>query len=58
VPDLDFSFDERPASVAAPGEAAQKGLQSRTYGRGRYSVRRENRVHHFHALLARDLRGD
>jgi choline monooxygenase len=36
----------------------QKGLQSRTYDRGRFSVRRENGVHHFHSLLARALRED
>jgi choline monooxygenase len=35
--------------------AVQKGLRSRTYDRGRYSVRRENGVHHFHRLLARFL---
>ena len=29
----------------------QKGLQSRTYDTGRYSVKRENGVHHFHLLL-------
>jgi len=33
-------------------EAVQRGLRSRTYDRGRYSVRRENGVHHFHALLS------
>ena len=37
-------------------EAVQKGLGSRTYDRGRYSVRRENGVHHFHGLLAQALR--
>ncbi len=37
-------------------EAVQKGLKSRTYDRGRYSVRRENGVHHFHALYARAMR--
>jgi choline monooxygenase len=36
----------------------QKGLKSRTYDRGRFSVRRENGVHHFHSLLARTLQGD
>jgi phenylpropionate dioxygenase-like ring-hydroxylating dioxygenase large terminal subunit len=36
-------------------EAVQKNLRSRTYDRGRYSVRRENGVHHFHGLLARFL---
>ena len=29
----------------------QKGLKSSTYDRGRYSVKRENGVHHFHMLL-------
>jgi choline monooxygenase len=33
-------------------EAVQRGLQSSTYDRGRYSVKRENGVHHFHLLLA------
>jgi choline monooxygenase len=33
-------------------EAVQKGLQSRTYDVGRYSVRRESGVHHFHRLYA------
>jgi choline monooxygenase len=32
-------------------ENVQKGLQSRSYDRGRYSVKRENGVHHFHRLL-------
>jgi choline monooxygenase len=32
-------------------ESVQKGLHSSTYQRGRYSVRRENGVHHFHMLL-------
>ena len=32
-------------------ESVQKGLRSTTYDRGRYSVRRENGVHHFHLLL-------
>lgn len=33
-------------------EAVQRGLRSRFYDRGRYSVKRENGVHHFHGLLA------
>lgn len=37
-------------------EAVQAGLRSRTYTRGRYSVRRENGVHHFHSLLAEFMR--
>jgi choline monooxygenase len=37
-------------------EAVQHGLQSATYDRGRYSVKRENGVHHFHTLLGEFLR--
>src|SRR5579871_923060 len=36
-------------------EAVQKGLRSATYDRGRYSVKRENGVHHFHMLLSEFL---
>lgn len=36
-------------------EAVQRGLRSRTYQTGRYSVRRENGVHHFHGLLTEFL---
>jgi choline monooxygenase len=36
-------------------EAVQRGLRSRTYKHGRYSVARENGVHHFHGLLAEFL---
>ena len=32
-------------------EAVQRNLRSRVYDRGRYSVKRENGVHHFHSLL-------
>lgn len=32
-------------------ESVQKGLHSRTYNTGRFSVKRENGVHHFHLLL-------
>jgi len=32
-------------------ESVQRGLRSAMYDRGRYSVRRENGVHHFHMLL-------
>ena len=35
--------------------AVQRGLQSTTYDRGRYSVKRENGVHHFHLLLSEFL---
>ncbi len=37
-------------------EAVQRGLNSALYERGRYSVKRENGVHHFHMLLAEFLR--
>jgi choline monooxygenase len=36
-------------------ENVQRGLRSSTYERGRYSVKRENGVHHFHLLLAEFL---
>jgi choline monooxygenase len=36
-------------------EAVQRGLRSRTYQQGRYSVARENGLHHFHGLLSRFL---
>jgi choline monooxygenase len=37
-------------------ESVQRGLQSRVYGTGRLSVRREAGEHLFHRLLARDLK--
>jgi len=36
-------------------EHVQRGLRSSTYDRGRYSVKRENGVHHFHILLGEFL---
>ena len=36
-------------------ESVQRGLRSATYDRGRYSVKRENGVHHFHILLGEFL---
>ena len=36
-------------------EAVQKGVQSRFYKQGRYSVTREKGTHHFHQLIARAL---
>ncbi len=36
-------------------ESVQRGLRSATYDRGRYSVKRENGVHHFHSLLSEFL---
>jgi choline monooxygenase len=38
-------------------EDVQRGLASRAFDTGRYSVRREIGVHHFHRLLAERLRG-
>ena len=37
-------------------EAVQRGLNSSLYDRGRYAVKRENGVHHFHLLLSEFLR--
>src|SRR5262249_38523575 len=37
-------------------EEVQRGLASRSFDAGRYSVRREEGVYHFHRLLARRLR--
>jgi choline monooxygenase len=36
-------------------ESVQRGLRSAHYDRGRFSVKRENGVHHFHGLLAEFL---
>jgi len=38
-------------------EDVQRGLGSRSYSTGRFSVRREVAVHHFHRLLAARLQG-
>jgi choline monooxygenase len=32
-------------------EAVQKGLSSQAYDKGRFSVKRENGVHHFQSLV-------
>src|SRR5882724_3986316 len=48
---IEFS-DEIQIEDIAICEAVQRGLRSRTYNAGRYSVKRENGVHHFHGLLA------
>lgn len=47
---IDFS-DEIQQEDIVICEAVQKGLLSQSYDRGRYSVKRENGVHHFHLLL-------
>jgi choline monooxygenase len=44
--------DEIQREDIAVCEAVQRGLRSTTYGRGRYSPRRETGVHHFHRLWA------
>jgi choline monooxygenase len=36
-------------------EAVKRGLRSMTYEQGRYSVKRENGVHHFNGLLSEFL---
>jgi choline monooxygenase len=51
---IEFS-DEIQREDIAICEAVQRGLRSRTYTSGRYSVKRENGVHHFHGLLSRFL---
>jgi choline monooxygenase len=38
-------------------EEVQRGLKSRSFATGRFSVRREAAGYHFHRLLARQLRG-
>jgi len=51
---IDFS-DEIQQEDIKICEAVQRGLRSAHYDRGRYSVKRENGVHHFHGLLAEFL---
>ncbi|HYV03599.1 MAG TPA: SRPBCC family protein [Blastocatellia bacterium] len=51
---IEFS-DEIQREDIAICEAVQRGLRSRTYTSGRYSVKRENGVHHFHGLLTEFL---
>lgn len=43
------------AEDASICEEVQRGLQSRSYDVGRFSVRRESTGHHFHQLLVRKL---
>ena len=38
-------------------ESVGRGLRSRAYRQGRFSVKRENGVHHFHGLLCEFLEG-
>ncbi len=52
---IDFS-DEIQQEDIFICEHVQKGLASQSYNRGRYSVMRENGVHHFHLLMEEALR--
>jgi choline monooxygenase len=36
-------------------ENVQRGIRSRFYGHGRYSVSREQGIHHFHSLISRHM---
>jgi choline monooxygenase len=54
---VDFS-DEIQQEDIRLCESVQRGLRSRHYDRGRFSVRRENGVHHFHGLLTEFLGDD
>jgi choline monooxygenase len=47
---IDFS-DEIQREDIKICESVQKGLASSTYNQGRFSVKRENGVHHFHLLM-------
>jgi choline monooxygenase len=51
---IDFS-DEIQQEDIRICESVQRGLRSRNYDRGRFSVKRENGVHHFHGLMAEYL---
>jgi choline monooxygenase len=51
---IDFS-DEIQQEDIRICESVQRGLRSRHYDRGRFSMKRENGVHHFHGLLAEFL---
>ena len=54
-----FAFsDQTQKEDIAICEAVQRNLRSRTYEHGRYSVLRENGVHHFHGLLWHFLGGE
>jgi len=54
-PTIDFS-DEIQQEDIRICESVQRGLRSRHYDRGRFSVKRENGVHHFHGLLSEFLK--
>src|SRR5450432_116748 len=52
---IDFS-DEIQQEDIRICESVERGLRSRNYNQGRFSVKRENGVHHFHGLLDEFLR--
>jgi choline monooxygenase len=52
---IDFS-DEIQQEDIRICESVQRGLRSRNYNQGRFSVKRENGVHHFHGLLDKCLK--
>jgi choline monooxygenase len=52
---IDFS-DEIQQEDIKICESVDRGLRSRNYNQGRFSVKRENGVHHFHGLLYEYLR--
>lgn len=49
--------DEVQAEDIRACEWVQKGLRSMSYDRGRYSVKRENGLHHFHSLWYEFMKG-
>jgi choline monooxygenase len=53
---IDFSDDIQREDIRLC-ESVQRGLRSRHYNQGRFSVKRENGVHHFHGLLCEFLGG-
>lgn len=52
--DLQFSDDVQTEDIGIC-ELVQRGLRSRSYDKGRLSVKRENAVHHFQSLLKKSL---
>ncbi|HUR36881.1 MAG TPA: aromatic ring-hydroxylating dioxygenase subunit alpha [Terriglobales bacterium] len=56
VPATTVKFsDEIQLEDGAICETVQKNLRSQSYERGRFSVKQEKGVHHFHSLYARDM---
>jgi len=57
LPDIMGFSDEIQAEDETICHAVFQNLHSQTYSQGRFSVKRENGVHHFHGLLASLLKG-